>query len=432
MSNVPINQQALDQKNKPFVPDLSLEGEIQSVPQWVELDKQREEQYQSEMHAIEQDRIQKYLDAQKQVNTPKLYYEEMAERIEKKTYDRKPFVKWKLGRSSQMKEVTKSMKKLAKLLDTPVGDTDFKMIRDEYLRLTMECETYLNTHNAWTEEGKIRYEMVEKIQKHAEQEMRSIEGNSQTVTEKDRQDKIKWRDILIQAPLLSVTKDQIHTPNYQGQTSQVKIITVAPGQNYYFKGRETAPQKAVKGRDYFSHYAMFSEACHELMIELTELEAKYQQVNKQGPLDEKTTIVQEERNARIEKIRRVLDAGVKVLPIISQDRWLEAPGAAELAQEVLKDRWDEKDSLSKESRETLIKETQELANLLYEITSIIKKKEAIAEAGIFKAGLKDGTDLSMRNEATSVMADFFEISDLVMESRTVELEVDGKREQAYV
>ena len=66
------------------------------------------------------------------------------------------------------------------------------------------------------------------------------------------------------------------------------------------------------------------------------------------------------------------------------------------------------------------------------ILDTVEKKETVVDAGIAKAKIVNGGDLSVRNVATSVMAEALKIPGLIADSRLVKIEVEGKREKGAV
>ncbi|MBQ6090494.1 MAG: hypothetical protein IJL07_04400 [Lachnospiraceae bacterium] len=508
MSNVPINQQALDQKKKTFSPDLSLDGEIQSAPQWMEQDRQQaelhrqqEKQYQDEMHAIEQDRIQKHLESLKLINTPKLYYAEMAERIEKKSYDRSVFIKWKRRQSSQMKNVTGSLKRLTALLDSSVDQGDFETIKSEYLTLVQACDTYMDNHAPSTDEGMARYAMIEQIKSHVMAEMKDIDGNSKSISQEDRAEGKKWRDVLIGVPVVTVAQDKIHKSDEQGQTSEIRRVEVK-GKRFIFKKMEKVQTKGFGGGDHDPWFiGSFTETCQEFMKELVGLEDRSNPMYKDMP--------EEARVARITELRATLEAAKKaqyVFPIIAGSEEIEElnkrirdyrnpegfykdrdPKEKEEAVQELQKKIDKltaalkaypdvfddelKNLLSiaaytktgkivryvfpdiqeleteettasgegedvppeiEEKREKLRNKITVFARQLQPVLDSVEKKRVVVDAGMGRAKIQNGKDLSVRNVATTVMADTLKVSSLIAESRLAEIEVEGKREKGLL
>lgn len=507
MSNVPINQQALDQRKKTFSPDLSLDGEIQSAPQWMEQDrqhaellKQQEKQYQDEMHAIEQDRIQKHLESLRLINTPKLYYAEMAERIEKKSYDRSVFIKWKRRQSSQMKDVTGSLKRLTALLEGSVDQGDFETIKSEYLTLVQACDTYMDNHAPSTDEGMARYAMIEQIKSHVMAEMKDIDGNSKSISQEDRAEGKKWRDVLIGVPVVTVAQDKIHKSDEQGQTSEIRRVEVK-GKRFIFKKMEKVQTKGFAGLGSPWFMGSYTETCQEFMNELVGLEDrsnpmykdmpeearvaritqlretleaakkaqhvfpimagrdKIEELNKQikdyrNPNGIYSNLTPEEREERIQELQKSVDklnAALKAYPDVIEDELKECLNRAEYTAtgKIVKYVFPEIRELEneatvasgegedvppeiKEKREKLTNQITAFARQLQPVLDSVEKKRVVVDAGMGRAKIQNGKDLSVRNVATTVMADTLKVSSLIAESRLAEIEVEGRREKGLL
>ena len=278
MSEDPINQQVQDQKRKRISLNLSLEDEINAAPVTDTL-------MMPQQTATE-------VPVQQQVTTPKLYYEEMAERIEKKQYNRKVFIKWKRSQSSQMQAVTGSLKRLTSLLDASVDQGDFETIKNEYLTLVQACDTYLDNHAPSTDEGMARYAMVEQIKSHVLAEMRTIDGKSRDITQEDRSEGKKWRDVLIGVPVVAVSRDKIRLSDEQGQTSSVKRLEVN-GQRYIYKKADRVSLKGDAGLDSPRFMGAFTETCQELMNELIGMEDRNNPMYKDMPEAARTARIAE-------------------------------------------------------------------------------------------------------------------------------------------
>ena len=72
--------------------------------------------------------------------------------------------------------------------------------------------------------------------------------------------------------------------------------------------------------------------------------------------------------------------------------------------------------------------TDEDYKVYLELFEDLKKKAAIAKTAI-SAGIKPGLELGFRNEATSVMADLLGISDMMMKSTVITVDIEGKQLQ---
>ena len=484
MSNVPINQQALDQKKKRITFDLSLDGEINAAPLTASLVMPQQ--------TVTQEPVQQ------QVTTPKLYYAEMAERIEKKQYNRKVFIKWKREQSSQMQAVTGALKGLTKLLDTPVSEVDFETVRNQYWSLMKSCDDYLDSHDPGSDEGLARYAMVEQIKSHIMTEMKTIDGNSKTVSQQDLTEGKKWRNVLSGVPVITVTQDKVHMPEEQGQVSEVKRVEVGD-KRFFFKRRDKVALKGIAGNGGSKFTSAFSETCKEFTDQLAGLKDSENPAYKGMPeaeraakiheLEEKLkaaeiladaipaiAIKQKIKNARdnirskesqkanpkgivlkkddkgnvqsLEDALKELDEEIaqskrdiehynqifSKYPAVIDPELREIIEETEILRYQIKEHFfpelygEKKETLAPEELEFMEQQQEKLMTQLAPVLGEIEKRKLAISVGRGRAGLSGGADLTVRNVATSVLADYLKIQGLVVDSRIAELEVNGQRE----
>ena len=355
-----------------------------------------------DIHKIEQDRINNYLKSQKQETTPKLTYEELEKRISTQKYDRGVFAKWKLGNSESMKAVTKSTKELSKLLSSSVGEVDYLMVKNAYAVVQEKCVDYLTTHHPKTAEGKARKDMVQKLLDRVLEEKRYIDINSELVTEKDKQDGKSWGEMLAGAHVVALKEGEYEVPAEAALagSSEVTKIKGKKGERFFFKTSE-------KVSLVHSAEAMVSELLGRYANEIIRLK------DLNDPLY--SGLTEEQRQKRTEDLEGIIAAAMKLkeeTKTIPLDRGWQAEFEKNW------DRWKEKYGLTDEEKE----------HARVFMTSM-EKKHAATLTGCKTAKIPYGSELSIRNVATTVLADHLGLGDMIAGSKEMALEKAGKKQK---
>ena len=311
--------------------------------------------------------------AQSLITSPKLSYRELAGRIRNKHYDQKTFLHWKRKQSESMEQVTEAAYELVHCLESDATQVGFKRVKQAYERLNQNCLTYLSTHHPKTSEGKARYALVEQISFRVSTEMRYIDANVMQYEKGEQKIGTEWKDILLAPPVVKMEREQVAVPKEAelGATSTVRTLTEG-SRKYYFKKREIVPACQTK---------------QEFLAEIL----------KEFP-----------------KGGEVHAVAAKLMEYLLRIGFGEAEGINKTPDEVWK--W-----IVTEKKVTVTEQDKKVLDV---ILSEYDKKVRTRNAA-YSAKIPLGADLSKRNEATSAMAELLGISDIIVESRTMTLEVDG-------
>ena len=159
---------------------------------------------------------------------------------------------------------------------------------------------------------------------------------------------------------------------------------------------------------------------------LEELKAKI----KAGEFREKT---REEIEKAIEDEQEKLRSYQKISPMVNQQLAKRMNAESNVALIFQNFRVNLEDVFKQAGREADVPvvSDEEIEGLKL-ISETVEKKRVVVDAGIGRAQIPNGEDLSVRNVATSVLARALEIPDLVAESRIVEVNERGKIEKGLL
>ena len=347
-----------------------------------------------------------------QVTTPQIELEQLAQKLSEKKYDRSVFIKWKLSNSKSMEKVTGGLKTLNALLVTQADAASADAVQAAYDALEDACRKYLESHNPKTDEGKARYDLVEKVKQQVGEDIKNLTVNIENVKEGSFEAGKRWVDVIHTPPVMKMSSSSITVPPEAalGGTSSLKKLAKG-GKNYYFKRDETVPTLVdcaggLVGdviSDYQKEIDSLSGVTSPLYGGLT-LEQRQQKI---AQLEEMKTIADCTKR-RLDTVDIANGWAVNidyhwnaVWPIIRQRLGLpDNPG----------------EEVEAEKKALFARHVKEL-----------EKRHAIMYAGTKVARIKAGSSLNSRNEATSVLAGYLGIGDMMMGCHSITLEEDGKQ-----
>ena len=331
-----------------------------------------------------------------EITTPVLSYGDFADRIENGNYDRSVFLRWKRNQSESMKPIVSGARDLANMLQAQASPEGIQVMLDIYKGLKAACIAYLKSHDPKSSEGKARYELVRKISERVTGEMSEATINAEIYSKSKDDTPQTWAEVLIGVHSIELKKEQVKVPNGVVAQSSKLLKIKDGGKKYFFKYKEKAPE--------FDTESMLREVTADYKQRLDML------LNKQGPFAglsaEKTKI----------EAKKIMD----VIQVI-----------AVLRDSLVKYGIDNFDSRNEEGTleelEACGANVEGINEDAYkEFYAAYSKKYTLA-AACKVAGIKVGSDVTKRNEATSVLADFLGISDMMMKSSTVKLDVEGEK-----
>ncbi len=392
------------------------------------------------------------------INTPKLSYKELAERINNKTYDRSVFVMWKKSNSESMQEITSALNILNGMLESSVVMFDYKDINREFHVLTKKCLDYMRTHNPRTDEGKARLDLVQKIYNRALEDRHNLDVNAGHLKKSEKSGLLSWKYMIEDHTLVSIPKNQIEKPKGQELSGSSTVTRLIGETSYYMKDQETMPA---------------TDHVPTLKIQLKE---EYEKTLREidNPANTRYKDMPEELKAKkkedIAGILALMDRMDLWIDTYDQDtiknvdekKWKKMEWDADCIEtyrfggeysdemaELLrnKDRLEKvikEQAENKEAQKQLEEVQAKIEELMpkYEVelaksksyflafTRDLSKRAVLYQAGHKDAKIPPGSVLDVRNEATSVLADVFGISDMIMESRSVDVEVQGEKYRA--
>ena len=391
MSDKDLNDQLLTKKTEAF--------KTEEQNQQINLEYYKSPELIDDIHKIEQDRINKYMESHKETTTPKLSYGELEKRINEQKYDRSVFSKWKLGNSKRMKKVTSGLHNLDELLKTGVKTTKYADVENAFFVLQEACIDYLTTHSPKTAEGEARYRMVQQISDRIRTELGYIRTTSDYLTTEDKEK--TWGAVLAEPRVIMVKEKQIEIPKQAERSGTATLFKIndESGSSFFKVSEHLSNADTAAG--------FVSEIIDGITREMIGLK------DSEHPLYSGMTA--EEKEQRGKELQSILDTVIKIKEygetgIIIEDGWNIDLNAK---WEWLKEKYPD---LKEEEKKNYLCFMREM-----------EKKVRLNIAGIKAGKIRRGTDLDVRNEATTIMAQALGISDMVMESQTVTLDRKGKK-----
>ncbi len=340
---------------------------------------------------------------------------------------------------------------------TAEGKVDVKALDNAssyFLDTLKMCDKYLvKRKNPWTDEGKARYAMVSDLrEKVAQESVRFSERLSDLKKNPDAMPEDgKWISILadIRTEKYEHGKDGVTISSDGGGTSDV-IVIEKNGVTQYVKENENVPsgspkdyivsemsrlkgeKKKHKGDDVYYYDNCFQtlrtlvneivDKCDNNVNQMIRNLVFYMQNNDLEGTPEEVN----------DYLRRNF-SGIKTNQSVMKERYDgQKKEAEDLLGKMQKLRDDNKEDspeyieLDKKRKELLRKMEQSDYLYLGRTFAKLKKDYTMRSLAMNNAQIADGENLTKRNVATKRMADMLKLSNLVVNTKNVELTVDGK------
>ncbi|MBQ1548042.1 MAG: hypothetical protein IIZ61_06575 [Lachnospiraceae bacterium] len=363
-------------------------------------------------------------------------YTDLAAKLEKGDYDRSIYSKWKKKNSKEMEDIIQSTKLLGNILDTEIVEGDdfdgiVEDVKRQYKTVQAACIKYTESHNdPSTVEGKARLLLVKTILEHLASDMRDIEINAEVFKTEglgayEETAAAKGAETLVQGPKakgvekgpstkamgvrlntilfghheLKITTDKEKNDDEKLMVGTSEMLTYKKdGKKYFFKKKAHAPDKTQKG--------VIAYVLHKYKHEIDEL-------NK-GADGEFGGLTDEQRAEELKKRMLKIQVFDKAKAMVMQGG----------ETNVYAIRYETKESMDRFIRVCKLDKEEQvvLPELMDNISSM-----ALSAAMAANSGIPLNADLTVRNEATTVMADLLGISDIMMKSQRVTLDLDGKK-----
>lgn len=330
-------------------------------------------------------------------------YTDMAQRLQSGDYDRSALLKWKRRNSAGMDEVINSTKILGRLLDSPASadgaDATIDNIRALYRNVAAACQTYINTHEPKSKEGKARLDMVQKILEHTVTDSRDLEMNIEIYHREGAQEGATWNQVLLTGHRMKVhLHGKTRLSGGTGLGTSDMVILHEQDRKYFVKSKDTVVEPDTN--------AVAAHVLHKYQREMTEIEKGAD--GDFGNLSEDKK-AQELRTRQI-KLGLFAKIRTQVMPTDPSEISALSGAGATTCSTIRKD----------------FKLTKEEDAVLEELVEDLSKT-ALSASMCRNAGLAVGEEISKRNEATTIMADLLGVSDIMMKSQRVTLDIDGRK-----
>ncbi len=341
-----------------------------------------------------------------EIETPVLDYSEMIDRVAKHDYDRKKSIDWKRENSEEMTEVIQFTYALSSMIQQEVDfsnyDNDLKQMTGVYDEAIAACNRYLEKKDPKTARGKARYELVHRLLDHLYEDKNMMEFNAEVVKKQhhDGDAPVTWGSIVTEAHRQTLVDKQdgveMEDSKKLVSTSSQLLVYKENGQKYFFKGSDVNVE--------LDHKAMIAHIGAGYQAELKELLGTDDSL-----LDAET---KEEKKQRIQYLTNKLKVLKDMIPIM-------------MKRDIQGNPTDVSSSTLRVNKEHTNKYTEDEKKLFIEIYDDFRKLNTKTVAAKI-AGIAPGEEISKRNVATSVMADLFGVSDIIMKSEQAKLTVNGK------
>ena len=340
------------------------------------------------------------------LTTPKMSYKELAERINNKTYDRSVFVRWKKSNSKSMEEITSALHILNDMLEASVVMFDYKDINREFQVLSGKCLNYLRTHHPRTDEGKARLDLVQKIYERVIEDRHNLDVNAGHLKKSDKNNYTQWKYMVEDHTVIHVPKEQIEDFKGQEFAGSSTVTKLNGEQSYILKNQETMP------------------GTNNVQVLKVQLKEEYER--KIREIDDPANPRYKDMPAETKAQKRAAFLGTIDL-MNRMDAWINAYDN-DTIRDVDEKVW--KSMIADQACLDAYKLKEEDKPLFLSFTRELSKRVVLYQAGHEEAKIPVGSVLDVRNEATSVLADVLGISEIIMESRSAEVEVEGEQYKA--
>ncbi len=281
------------------------------------------------------------------------------------------------------------------------------VIQDLFRKTIIACENYIDNRNPWTSEGKARLQMIKHFYVQMRSESIMFAGRVEALSE----DEIKasatktWLDVLtaVRTDNIENEKDGYKVQEGGAGTSKVYIIE-KDGKKEYFKENEKCPAKDL--------FILMDEPIKKLSEEQDDKSKR------------RLHYLKEIKRVIMEKYKTEAKASVELKKAYKKDNKLYAfiiamfGGDAEIKKMMLE--------IMERENSQLEGKDSDMDFINKELEEMMKKK-TLSVIATRDAQIQDRSEISKRNVATSRLADYLQIGDMVAKSKLVKLSINGKQ-----
>ncbi len=340
-----------------------------------------------------------------------------------------------------MSPLIKALNRLDSALDKKISLKDYDAIQKNYIDVFHSCEKYLEKRkNPRSDEGKARYQMISDFYDSIKEESWRFDGRVQEIKKKPElaNSYDKWMDFLKEVRTLSLEngKDGVTITKGGGGTSDLYIVDVN-GEKKYFKENENVPPKdwehvitpeieRLSKDPNSSRRLSIVTGIRDLFTgkDISAINSVLR--NKKDIKDEEerwSSFNEEFEGGKYDNsIKEAFDEFIKIRKDITN---------LETTLNDLKEKDSEKNSeeIKKLQLEiNRLKREEEASDYNYFINTMTRvRKDLLMHSLCTKtAKIKEGSNISRRNAATSRLANMLGIGDLIVGSKVTNITIDGK------
>lgn len=306
-----------------------------------------------------------------------------------------------------MKPILDNLESLDKLFLEKFDIEKKDIIQDLFRKTIIACETYIENRNPWTSEGKARLQMVKDFHDQMQRESSMFAGRVETLSEEELKTYAskKWVDVLtaVRTDNIENEKNGYKVEEGGAGTSKVYIIE-KDGKKQYFKENEKCPPN--------DFYIIMDEPIKKLSKADDDKSKR-----RLGYLTEIKRLIMSSYSTELEAyldLRRLDKLNGGLYPVILA-KYSKEPAIKKMMMEILK-REEENPEEVDNDREFINKELKEMF-----------KRKSLSVIATRDAHIEAKSEVSKRNVATSRLAEFLHIGDMVAKSTLVNLTINGKQ-----
>lgn len=308
-----------------------------------------------------------------------------------------------------MKPILDNLESLDNLFNEKFDIAKKDVIQDLFLKTIIACENYIENRDPWTAEGKARLQMIKDFRAQMRHESIMFAGRVEALSTDEANANVNttktWLDVLtaVRTDNIEHGKDGYKVEEGGAGTSKIYIIE-KDGKKQYFKENEKCPVNDI--------FVLMDEPIKKL--------------------SEKEDDKSQRRLGYLKAIKRVIMEKYKT----------EAEAAKQLKLAYRKDdklyafiiamfgKDQEINNMMLEIMERTNAHPEEKDNDMDFINNELKemmKKKTLSAISFRDAQIQKNAEISKRNVATSRLANFLQIGDMVSESKLVKLSIHGKQ-----
>lgn len=308
-----------------------------------------------------------------------------------------------------MKPILDNLESLDNLFNEKFDIAKKDVIQDLFLKTIIACENYIENRDPWTAEGKARLQMIKDFRAQMRHESIMFAGRVEALSTDEANANVNttktWLDVLTEVRTDNIEhgKDGYKLEEGGAGTSKIYIIE-KDGKKQYFKENEKCPVN-----DFFI-------LMDEPIKKLSEKEDDKSQ-RRLGYLKAIKRVI-------MEKYKTEAEAAKQLKLAYRKDDKLYAFIIAMFGKD------QEINNMMLEIMERTNAHPEEKDNDMDFINNELKemmKKKTLSAISFRDAQIQKNAEISKRNVATSRLANFLQIGDMVSESKLVKLSINGKQ-----